>query len=85
MMVSQLNIQPFPFAPLSDRVSVRVHRGLHSVCGSGEEQQFGHQLAAGPEELSQWRSMDRRLESPTGLPAVPQLPELVKGAPAESW
>lgn len=55
---------------------VCVHRGLHSVCSSGEEQQFGHQLPAGPEELSQRHSLDRRLEPPAGLPAVPQLPEL---------
>lgn len=64
---------------------VCVHRGLYSVCSSGEEQQFGYQLPAGPEELSQRHSLDRRLESTAGLPAVPQLPELVKGAPAESW
>lgn len=58
-------------------VHVRVHRGLYSVCSSGEQQQFGHQLPAGPEELSQRHSLDRRLESAAGLPAVPQLPELV--------
>lgn len=72
-----------PSAPLSECVCthahahVCVHRGLYSVCSSGEEQQFGHQLPAGPEELSQRHSLDRRLESTAGLPAIPQLPELV--------
>lgn len=59
-------------------------RRLHSVCGCGEKQHFGHPLPAGPQELPQWSSMDRRMESPTRLPAVPQLPELVKGAAAAS-
>lgn len=59
-------------------------RRLHSVCGCGEKQQFGHTVPAGPQELSQWGSMDHWMESTTWLPAVPQLPELVQGSAAES-
>lgn len=59
-------------------------RRLHSVCGCGEKQQFGHTVPAGPQELSQWGPMDSWMESTTRLPAVPQLPELVQGAAAES-
>lgn len=60
-------------------------RGLPPVCGRGDQQHRGHPLPAGPEELSQWPPLDGGLESSAGLPAVPQLPELVKGAAAESW
>lgn len=78
-LASPQKFQHVPSAPRSECVCalVCVHRGLYSVCSSGEEQQFGHRLPAGPEELSQRHSLDRRLESTAGVPAVPQLPELV--------
>ncbi len=59
-------------------------RRLYPVCGRGEKQQFGHKVPAGPPELPQWGSVDGRMESPARLPAVPQLPELVQGAAAQS-
>lgn len=59
-------------------------RRLHPVGGRGEEQQPGRALAAGHQELSQRGTVDGRLESPSGLPAVQELPELVQGAAAQS-
>lgn len=63
---------------------VCVRRGLRPVCGRGDQQLGGPARAPGPEELSQWPPLDGGLEPPAGLPVVPQLPELVQGAAAES-
>lgn len=60
------------------------YRRLYSVCGCGEKQQLGHTVPAGPQELSQRGSMDSWMESSSRLPAVPKLPELVKGAATQS-
>lgn len=82
---NSLNYTQYIHFPLHQCLSVLcLCRRLHSLCSCSEEQQFGHKLPAGTQELSQRGSMDCWMESSTRLSALTQLPELVKGASPES-